>query len=113
MSGQSAKWRIDLPCVAIVCASAVFVYLLVFKFPATPIYIENDSLVFLSDAQRMAAGQVIYRDFFQGALRIPVLLICPPGLGCVSLSPTACSPSSTWPSGFLLFFSLSSSCFAL
>ncbi|HEY2846882.1 MAG TPA: hypothetical protein VGI80_03635, partial [Pyrinomonadaceae bacterium] len=51
--------------IAVVVASAVFVYLLVFKFPGTPIYTENDSLIFLSDAQRMAAGEVIYGDFFQ------------------------------------------------
>src|SRR5207244_672170 len=49
----------------IIVASAVFIYLMVFKLPATPIVAESDSLIFLYEAGRILHGDVIYRDFFE------------------------------------------------
>lgn len=46
-------------------AAAVFVYLLLFKFPATPFYFESDQMIALYDADRMLRGDKIYADFFQ------------------------------------------------
>lgn len=44
---------------------AVFIYLHVFLLPATPIFYEEDHLMFVNDAWRMYLGEAIYRDFFQ------------------------------------------------
>jgi hypothetical protein len=65
MSSGERKWSRETIGLGIVCASTAFAYLLVFKLPGTPIYLENDSLIFLSDAQRIGTGEVMYRDFFQ------------------------------------------------
>jgi hypothetical protein len=46
-------------------AAAVFVYLLLFKFPATPFYFESDQMIALYDADRMLRGERLYADFFQ------------------------------------------------
>lgn len=46
-------------------ACAVYLYLTVFLFPGTPIFIENDHTALLNDALRMYNGEVIYRDFFE------------------------------------------------
>lgn len=59
---HSTKLAIEI---AITAVAAAFVYLLVFKFPATPILMEGDHLIFLYDAGRMIQGDVLYRDFFQ------------------------------------------------
>ena len=45
-------------------ASLVYLYLLLFIPPATPILVGTDGCVHLADAQRMLGGQVLYRDFF-------------------------------------------------
>ncbi len=51
---------------AILCtAAAVFIWLLQFKFPATPFFLENDQLIFIYEGWRMSLGDVIYRDLFQ------------------------------------------------
>ena len=45
--------------------AAVFIYLLTFIWPHTPIYQGDNAPLFLLDAVRMSEGQVIYRDFFE------------------------------------------------
>ena len=44
---------------------AVFLYLHLFVPPATPIFYEEDHLMFIADAWRMYMGEALYRDFFQ------------------------------------------------
>lgn len=53
--------RTDL---AICLAAGVFLWFLQFKFPFTPFFIENDSLIFIYEGWRMSLGDAIYRDFF-------------------------------------------------
>jgi hypothetical protein len=43
----------------------IFLYTHLFIFPATPIFYEEDHLIFLQDAWKMYEGNLIYRDFFQ------------------------------------------------
>ncbi len=51
---------------AIVClGTLVFLYLNLFRFPCTPIYIGGDQNYFLLGAVHLLEGQVIYRDFFE------------------------------------------------
>ncbi len=54
--------RLDL---AIAALSGVFVFLLVFKLPLTPILNESDHHMFLYEGMRLLDGDVMYRDFFQ------------------------------------------------
>jgi hypothetical protein len=54
-----------VPTPALIIASALFIYGLVFIYPAIPIYMESDSLIYIYDAGRMASGDHIYKDFFQ------------------------------------------------
>lgn len=61
MSGLNVS-KLDL---AIVAAAAVFVFLLVFKLPFTPILNESDHHMFLYEGMRLLDGDVMYRDFFQ------------------------------------------------
>jgi hypothetical protein len=42
-----------------------YLYLLLFKWPATPFFQSADQTIFLEYAKRMRAGQVAYRDFFE------------------------------------------------
>jgi len=42
-----------------------FLYLQLFTFPATPIFLEKDHLIYTHNAMRMLEGEVIFRDFFQ------------------------------------------------
>ena len=46
-------------------AAIVALYLIVFVVPHCPVYQFDSSPIFLHEAQRMAEGQVIYRDFFE------------------------------------------------
>lgn len=46
-------------------ASFVYLYLTLFRLPATPIFFENDHFIQMYDAVRMLDGDVMYRDFFQ------------------------------------------------
>jgi hypothetical protein len=51
---------------AIVCLGTLaFLYLSLFRFPCTPIYIGGDQNYFLIGAIHLLEGQVIYRDFFE------------------------------------------------
>jgi len=50
---------------AIILATLVFVYLLVFKFPFTPLLNESDHHMFLYEGMRLFDGDAMYRDFFQ------------------------------------------------
>ena len=43
----------------------IYLYLTVFRLPATPIFFENDHFIQMYDAVRMMEGEVMYRDFFQ------------------------------------------------
>jgi hypothetical protein len=45
--------------------SCVYLYLTLFRLPATPIFFENDHFIQMYDAVRMLDGDVMYRDFFQ------------------------------------------------
>jgi hypothetical protein len=45
----------------------IFVYLQLFILPATPVYVENDQLLPISNAMRLLDGEVMYRDFFHFA----------------------------------------------
>ena len=45
----------------------VFLYLQLFILPGTPIYVENDQLLPISNAMRLLDGEVMYRDFFHFA----------------------------------------------
>ncbi|MBX3288219.1 MAG: hypothetical protein KF855_02645 [Acidobacteria bacterium] len=51
--------------VAVAATSAIYIYLLVFAFPFTPIFSETDQLIFVYEASRLLHGDVMYRDFFQ------------------------------------------------
>src|SRR5688572_4295340 len=65
---DSAKWnRLDL---AFTIFIAVFVFLQLFILPFTPVYVEGDHLLPVSNAMRILDGEVMYRDFFH---------ISPPG----------------------------------
>ena len=45
----------------------LFLYLQLFILPATPIYVENDQVLPISNAMRLLDGEVMYRDFFHFA----------------------------------------------
>ncbi len=59
---QPASNKIDLALLSVV---VVFLYLMMFRLPFTPIFAESDPLIFLYNADRMLSGEVLYRDFFQ------------------------------------------------
>ena len=44
-------------------ASGIFLYLQLFVFPATPRVAVGDQSIYLHNAERMYAGQLIYRDY--------------------------------------------------
>jgi hypothetical protein len=46
-------------------ATFVYLYLILFVFPGTPIYLDGDGDIFLADAKRLFEGEVMYRDFDQ------------------------------------------------
>lgn len=46
-------------------ASALFYYMHLFRFPATPLWQSWDETIFLEHAVRMLRGEVLYRDLFQ------------------------------------------------
>lgn len=62
--GAFAFRRMD---VAFVVFISVFVYLQLFILPGTPVYVENDQLLPISNAMRLLDGEVMYRDFFHFA----------------------------------------------
>lgn len=47
---------------------AVFLYLFLYKFPATPFFTDGDQSIFLYEAERLFNGDVMYRDFFEFTL---------------------------------------------
>ena len=49
----------------LVTAVALFIYLLIIKFPGTPIVYEGDQLIFVYEGGRILQGDVMYRDFFE------------------------------------------------
>lgn len=49
----------------LILTTALAVYFLLFKFPATPIFSESDQLIFIHEATRLLNGEVMYRDFFE------------------------------------------------
>jgi hypothetical protein len=58
-----AKWnRADI---VFALFGAFFLYLLLFILPGTPVFYEEDHLIFANDAWRMMQGEVLYRDIFQ------------------------------------------------
>lgn len=46
-------------------AVGAFLFLSLFVFPNLPIWRGGDQTIWLSDAERMLGGEVLYRDFFQ------------------------------------------------
>lgn len=62
-SGSSA-W----PRYPFLLAVAVFLYLFLFKFPATPFFTDGDQSIFLYEGERLFNGDVMYRDFFEFTL---------------------------------------------
>lgn len=50
---------------AVVIATGIFVFLLVFKLPFTPFLNEVDHHMFLYEGMRLYDGDIMYRDFFQ------------------------------------------------
>ncbi len=61
----TTKYKVTLKDAAAVSMVAVFLYLLLFKLPFTPFYLEDDHLIFLDNAARMLGGERLYADFFQ------------------------------------------------
>ena len=51
--------------IAFLLACLVWLYLVLFIPPFTPIHLAGDGPIYLNDAKRMLAGEVLYRDFFQ------------------------------------------------
>jgi hypothetical protein len=49
----------------ILIATSLFLFLLLFRLPFDPFFLESDQLIFLYNADRMLGGESIYRDFFQ------------------------------------------------
>ncbi|HQZ97151.1 MAG TPA: hypothetical protein PLP21_12595 [Pyrinomonadaceae bacterium] len=49
-------------------AVTVFLYLFLFKFPATPFFTDGDQSIFLYEGERLFNGDVMYRDFFEFTL---------------------------------------------
>jgi hypothetical protein len=58
---HGSKW----PYALLGIAAAVYILVHLFHFPATPIWRDGDQSVFLEHAERMANGEVLYRDLFQ------------------------------------------------
>jgi len=46
-------------------ATFVYLYLILFVLPGTPVYLDGDGDVYLANAKRMFEGEVMYRDFAQ------------------------------------------------
>lgn len=63
--GEELKNRPRWDLIAVPATACVFVYLLTFVLPATPILNESDHHMFLYEGMRLANGDVMYRDFFQ------------------------------------------------
>ncbi len=61
----STRRSITFTDIAALAAVGVFLYLLFFKLPFTPFYLEDDHLIFLDNAARMLGGERLYIDFFQ------------------------------------------------
>lgn len=62
-AGGGSSWKkADLVFLA---SCAIFLYLHLFVPPVTPIFYEEDHLMFIADAWRMYMGEAIYKDFFQ------------------------------------------------
>ena len=59
--------------------TAIYVCLLLFKFPFTPFFSETDQLIFIHEGSRLLNGDVMYRGFFEftfpGAQTIYYLLL--------------------------------------
>ncbi len=53
---------------AFLAAVGFFLFLVLFKLPATPFFGDADQSIFLYEAERMFNGDVIYRDFFEFTL---------------------------------------------
>jgi hypothetical protein len=53
--------------IAFLAFISLFLYLQLFILPATPIYVENDQVLPISNAMRLLDGEVMYRDFFHFA----------------------------------------------
>jgi len=49
----------------ILCGAALYLYLVMFIPPGTPIVFGGDQMIYLLNATRMIDGKVMYRDFFQ------------------------------------------------
>src|SRR5436190_21917779 len=60
-----ATWsRLDI---AFFLFISVFIFLQLFILPFTPVYVEGDQLLPVSNAMRLLDGEVMYRDFFHFA----------------------------------------------
>ena len=72
--------------------AAAFLYLQLFILPCKPIFLPNDSLIWLQDALAMVEGRVLYRDVFQitfpGIQVILAALIKAVGLASGSRTPS-------------------------
>jgi hypothetical protein len=71
---NAAPTRLRQRPVAWVIGAAVFLYLLLFVPPFTPIWTGGDAMIWLEDANRMLRGEVLYRDFVQITLPATDLL---------------------------------------
>jgi hypothetical protein len=65
MSVSSTKTVVNWPLCFFLLGVLGCLYLNSFILPGTPIYQGDDTPIFLLDARRMLAGQVMYRDFFE------------------------------------------------
>jgi hypothetical protein len=61
---QSTQWPRASPWCLLLVAAA-FLYVNLFRFPATPFLLEGDQVYFWSFAQRLLGGDHVYRDFLQ------------------------------------------------
>ena len=60
LRGREAPWT-----AVYLFAALVYLYLIFFIPPFTPVHLPGDGPIYLNDAKRMLAGEVLYRDFFQ------------------------------------------------
>jgi hypothetical protein len=66
VAGEHSSMKLSPWCLALfLFDAAAFLYLQLFIFPCKPIFLPNDSLIWLQDARAMVDGKILYLDLFQ------------------------------------------------
>lgn len=65
MKLPSINWESTPATLIYVAVAFAYLYLTLFRLPATPVFFENDHFIQMYDAVRIMDGQIMYRDFFQ------------------------------------------------